>query len=79
MWNLKHRVNNAPCNLHILVYFVRFHVLGCLYMTDQCVDKAKVEESEQRAAEFSKKVSLLITLGASIGMQPGCCHQTFLP
>lgn len=48
-------------------------------VTDQCVDKAKVEESEQRAAEFSKKVSLLITLGAAIGMQPGCCHQTFLP
>lgn len=25
--------------------------------TDQCVDKAKVDESEQKAAEFSKKVS----------------------
>lgn len=63
----------------IYLYFVCFHVPGYLCMTDQCVDKAKVEESHQRAAEFSKKVSLLITLGAAIGMQPGCCHQTFLP
>lgn len=79
MWNLKHLVNNAPCNLHILVCFVHFHAPGFLSIPDQCVDKAKVEESEQRAAEFSKKVSPLITLGAAIGMQPGCCHQTFLP
>lgn len=30
-------------------------VCVCLF-SDQCVDKAKLEESEQRAAEFSKKV-----------------------
>lgn len=30
---------------------------SCLFpSTDQCVDKAKVDESEQKAAEFSKKV-----------------------
>ena len=33
--------------------------------TDQCVDKAKVEESEQKATDFSKKVrrSLILVLG----------------
>lgn len=33
--------------------------LKCLFLScpaDQCVDKAKVEESEQKAAEYSKKV-----------------------
>ena len=35
------------------------HGEGCLRvlcLPDQCVDKAKVDESEQKAAEFSKKV-----------------------
>lgn len=36
-------------NLTCVWYFV--------YILDACVDKAKVEESEKKAAEFSRKVS----------------------
>lgn len=39
----------------------------CLSLSDQCVDKAKLEESEQRAAEFSKKVNLFIHVGLGHG------------
>lgn len=33
-----------------------------LILLDSCVDRAKVEESEQKAAEFSKKVGTVSSL-----------------
>lgn len=33
-----------------------------ILFSDQCVDKAKVDESEQKAAEFSKKVRYFFTI-----------------